>query len=338
MGDTLSGLFGDVSGLANTAGSDIGSFFGGIGTDLSGLFGGSPAPSLAGAAPVTGVTPPAPAVTPDVSAVTPSSVSSAAAVANPLPNAGDLSPPIVFGGGVPNASSAATFGGDGGAAPLASSPVINPATNTPAGPFNPMTANPPASPTPLDLGGGTLAPPIGSPTSGGSPNVLSQIFSPGNSSLLKTLLSGGALGLDIARASQQPPGVAQLQGLAGQQAALAKSYGAQAEGESEGILPAGATALIQNNLDAQVAAIKSNYAKMGMSGSSAETADLNAAMQEALASTFQIGQTMAQQGLQEVQSASGEEAGLLEAILNAETAQGTALGQALMSLMTGAAK
>ena len=129
-----------------------------------------------------------------------------------------------------------------------------------------------------------------------------------------------------------------MQALLGQQQALANTYGSEAQAEQQGLLPAGAEALVQNNLNAKIAAIRTNYAKSGMSGSSAEIQDINAAKSQALADTFAVGQSMAQQGLQELQSATGQESSLLNYILAAETAQNTQLGNALASFAGAAAK
>ena len=189
------------------------------------------------------------------------------------------------------------------------------------------------------------APNLGGITPGRT-GILGQLFGGGtsptgggvSSGALKDILGAGVLGLDLVNANKKPAGLGALQALAGQQQGLAKSWGAQAEGEAQGILPAGAQALVQNTLDANIAAIKQKYSQLKMSGSSAETQDINAAKAQALAETFQIGQQMSQTGLAEASSASGQESQLLQAILASETAQGTALGDALAGFAGAAAK
>lgn len=296
---TTGGDFGsDLSGGATSTNP-----FAGLGNVLGGLFAApTSAPGIdIGATATTPLTPAATPVVPDLgSAVTPAAVSGAAASANPVPNAsGDLGP-------------AGIGTGSGADAALGSDTTS----------LGKLAGGQPGMLGPASAG-----------TGGGGNNILQTLFGTGGSArgLLPQLVGGGAIIKDLMSAGQLPKGSNQLLSEAGTQKGLADSYAAQAEGEGQGLLPAGAQALVQQNLNANVAAIKQKYAQLGMSGSSAEVQDINAARNASLAQTFAIGQSLAAQGLTEVSSASGLEASIMSQIMQAETAQNTQLGDALAS-------
>jgi len=302
MGSSLGGALGTIgsgiSGAVGDAGGFLSSLFGG------GSGGGIPAVPDAGvgavgAAPVASA-PTSPAIT---------AGPSASAVADPLG----------LGGGTGGAT------GIGGGSDVLSQYLGGGSGVTPNLPAQTITTDPVNIPG-LNAGGATPAAPT-TPASASTPAASRGLF--GNNPALQTALGTGVVGLDLLKGLQTPPGVSSLKDLAGQEKNLATAGQAQEWAGNNGVLPAGANAKVQQNLNASIAAIKSNYAKMGMSGSSAETADINAAQQAALAETFQIGQGLAQQGLSEVTSATGLEGTLLGQILQAETAQDTALGQSL---------
>lgn len=86
------------------------------------------------------------------------------------------------------------------------------------------------------------------------------------------------------------------------------------------------------------AAIRSKYASMGMSGSTAELQDLQGAEQAGVEMQFKEGQDMAQQALQTVASLTGQSANIYAEILRQQTARTTELGNALtkyVGAMTG---
>lgn len=85
------------------------------------------------------------------------------------------------------------------------------------------------------------------------------------------------------------------------------------------------------------AAIRQRYSQMGMSGSSAETADLNAAVEAGVDQQFKIGQQEAQTGLSAVAALTGQSAQAYLALLNAATAKNTQLGNALANFAGAAA-
>lgn len=211
------------------------------------------------------------------------------------------------------ATSAASFSAPPGVTPI--DPLLSAAGQA--------TEAPPVAPGPLTA-------PFSAPGAGS--NFLSSIINP------KTALPLGLLSYDILRGSQNPAEVKQLQALSAQQQGIAANQGQLASAEQEGILPTGGQQLVQQTLQANEAAIRSKYAQMGMSGSTAETQDLQAARDQSLAQTFQIGNQLATTGFNEVNAATGESSSLLEEILAQETAQGNDLGNALALFASGLAK
>lgn len=88
-----------------------------------------------------------------------------------------------------------------------------------------------------------------------------------------------------------------------------------------------------NSIDRMVrkaqAAIRARYSSMGMSGSTAEQDDLNAAAEAGVDMQFKVGQQMASTGLAAIAALSGQSAAAYASLLNAQTAKNTALGNAL---------
>lgn len=133
----------------------------------------------------------------------------------------------------------------------------------------------------------------------------------------------------------------------GTQAAIQTQVLPQLLNELQGKLPEGAQASIDMNTKANIAAIKSKYAGMGMSGSTAEAQDIATAKQSALAQSFAVSQQLAQEGLSaltttpyagSVTQLGGDTATLLEELLRDETNQGSALGTALANFAAAATK
>lgn len=152
----------------------------------------------------------------------------------------------------------------------------------------------------------------------------------------KLLGEGGLLAAELINAGKKPPGEAALQALATQQSGFAKNQGELALGESAGMLPAGLTNMYQQQLDANLAAIRAQHA--GNPGSSAQMQDEAKARADIQAQMAVAGQQLAQSGWQNVNQATGYESQLLQTILDAETQQSTQLGQALAAFAGAAAK
>lgn len=145
----------------------------------------------------------------------------------------------------------------------------------------------------------------------------------------KSLASMGLLGYSLLNANKTPPEVQSLKNLAGQEGAIATEEGKIGQGGQMGLLGASGDAMLNQQLQSQQAAIRSRYAAMGMSGSSAEQADLAGAAQSSLAERFALGQNVAQTGLTAAQQATGVQSQLLQQIMQQETAQGSELGDIL---------
>lgn len=77
------------------------------------------------------------------------------------------------------------------------------------------------------------------------------------------------------------------------------------------------------------AAIRQRYSNMGMSGSTAENQDLQAAADSGVDLQFKVGQEMATTGLNAIAALTGQSASIYTSLLNAQTAKDTALGNAL---------
>lgn len=159
----------------------------------------------------------------------------------------------------------------------------------------------------------------------------------GKGGVLGQLLPAGLLAAALARGSQQQPAVGQIQGQANSDIASANQLsGAVTPAVIDAITKGTVPAAVQKSIDAQVAssqaAIRSKYAQMGLTGSTAEQQELSAAKQQGVTLAYQQAQQLAQTGLSAISQASGESGQadtLLNSILTAQTAQSTELGNAL---------
>lgn len=315
MGEQLSQLAGGISngvgsfaqGAANLGSEALSGIEGAVGSGingLEGLFGGGTSSGTSGPTgqPLSG-TPGATAAVTSQSAPTPSGGLSAAGLASALPNV-DGSDPL-----------SSIISQANGAAP--DNPVpVTPVQETQLQPFTSPTGNP-----------------ITAPAASPAQTAIQAITNPSQwtpKGVGETLLAA-----NVANSFINPIGKGTLkseQALATNEANLAKQQQPLVDAEQQGKLPAGAQALIDQQLKAKQAAIRQNYAQMGLSGSSAERQDLDNAQQEALALQFQQGQQMAQTGLSEISSETGLQSNLLNEILNTQVQRGTQMGDALAAL------
>lgn len=335
VGSFLGGIPGDIG----TGLGDIGSGLGNIGSSLGNLFGGAGGGSLL--APGT--------VGADASSLVSGSPSGMALLGTTSAGAGDAAsafgaaPGIGAGLGAAAAPSIdpSMLGGIGGAS--AASGVAD--TTAPAswdgGSVN-WTSNIPGSPM---AGQAIPASNFSGVTTGGvSPANLSTGGSSWLNSLLgsnpglKTLAQMGLLGGTLALEDRPAAGSHALSTLSNQQAAIAKNQGALGLAEQQGLLPAGAEQLVQNQLQAQQAAIRQKYAQLGMSGSTAESQDLQAANAQAMAQLFAVGQQMSSQSYSNMNNATGYESSLLRELMQANMTQDTEMGNALAQFVAGLAK
>jgi hypothetical protein len=313
MGQTAGGFLSSLTGGAEALGGDLMSGLGSLGSSLGGLFGGGGSGAGAAASPGASLTSGASQVAAPaaIAPAMPSSGASAASVASALPTdaSGLTSPATALSGA--NLTDATSQFPTSMVAPVPTGVTAGgnvPLTNDTSSLGNVPLTNPTAG--------------LATPTAGGGA---------GGGGFLQSLLSNpkvlqesmGAIPVLMAALNQNklPPGAGALSTLAGQDAGIVQAQGAIAGAAQDGRLPAGAEAMLQNNLNSQISGIQQKYAQMGMSGSTAEQQDIAAAKSASMAQAFQIGNALAQQGLNEVNAASGQESTLLQQIMTAELAQ-----------------
>lgn len=102
-----------------------------------------------------------------------------------------------------------------------------------------------------------------------------------------------------------------------------------AEAGFQGKIGGNAMNSIQRMVRKAQAAIRQRYAGMGMTGTTAERDDLNDAVEAGVEQQFEIGQKMAATGLNAIAALTGQSAQAYLALMNAQTAKDTALGNAL---------
>lgn len=174
----------------------------------------------------------------------------------------------------------------------------------------------------------------GTPAAGGSggPSTISTaIDNPTSGNILKALganagplVAGAGLVANLA-GNQTLPGQNEIGELAGG----LQTQGAQLESYiKNGTLPPGAQQGIDQATKAAQAAVRSKYAANGMSGSSAETQDLNNVTEQAQAQQFQEASALLNEGINAT-SISGE---LYAEMMNFDQKQSAATGAAIASL------
>lgn len=162
----------------------------------------------------------------------------------------------------------------------------------------------------------------------------------GKANPLGVLASAGGLAYDAVKGNQQSDAQKSLGNLANsqnQQGQLLQSY------LTNGTLPPGAQQWVDNQTSAQKAAIRSKYAQMGMSGSTAETQDLNGVDQQASSYMFQIASELLNTGISEtsgsgtlynylMQQDNADQKQVSDAITNFVSALGGSSGQKSQTL------
>lgn len=172
------------------------------------------------------------------------------------------------------------------------------------------------------------------------PNSIGQLFQPGGftgSNVLSALgnnigplAAAGGIGLDALRGEHQ---TAADKAIAGQASALG-GQGQQLENYLQtGTLPAGEQAGVTQALDSAIASIKSRYASMGMSGSSAEQQDIAAAQGQAQAAAAQMQEQLLSTGISET----GMSSQLYSELLKNSMANDTNLSGAIANFASAAA-
>ncbi len=139
---------------------------------------------------------------------------------------------------------------------------------------------------------------------------------------LKDALAAAPIAIDLLKGNQSQPGENQLKSEAGlltQQGQQLASY------LQNGTLPPGVQASINQATNAATSSIRSRYASMGMSGSSAEAQDIAAAQQQAATEGAQTALQLLSQGISEQNMGSQ----LYQDIMNYSLQEDQGLGQAI---------
>ena len=266
---------------------------------------------------------------------TPTSLpSDAASAISSLPGAGD----VATAGALPSFDYSALLGGatpDGGVA--GPSPAL-------AGLSSLNTPSPIGQPTSLDSFASSTAMPgvanvathipsevlkgLTSPPGGGAGSFLSQYG--------KYALPAAAVGMAALKSNQPLPGVA---GMKSDVATLrGAAPGLMAPLTSGAPLPGAVGQSLMASRDAQIASIRSNFARMGMSGSSMEEASIAAANQQYAAQTFSQAQGLYTTGLQTLNQADSVNGQIIALGLQQDAELTNALASVAGGFASGAAK
>lgn len=166
-----------------------------------------------------------------------------------------------------------------------------------------------------------------------SPSALQQITSAlgldkaSTGDLLKGALGVGGLGYAVSQNMGGNPYQKQLEAQANSQ----NAQGAQLETYlANGTLPPGAQAYVNQQTAAQKAAIQSKYATFGMSGSTAETQELNNVDTQATAQMFQIASQLYDTGVTQT-GASGQ---LYQLLMQDQNASNQQIGSAISNFVS----
>ena len=136
------------------------------------------------------------------------------------------------------------------------------------------------------------------------------------------VLSGLGLAYNVMRGQQTPKYSAEMQA----QAAALQAQGAQLQGYlNSGTLPPGIGAALSGAHDSAASAIRSRYANMGMSGSSAEMQDLNNLAQTTVSQGADIANKLLATGVSEQQFASGLYQNLMATSMQQDTNMSNAI-------------
>lgn len=313
IGDVLGGAAGGALGSQISGGSPVtGALTGavpGVIAGVSGLSSGAPSDFGSPAAPAGGASaasaaPPAGAAPLDLTSLAggvPFTTASPASVdPSILPAAGGSGVLSAPSPGLPSSSSLLDFGGGS----LAGTPTITG----------------PNAVGPESVAGGTAAG-SGAGSSGilGSPgSLLNKISSPG------TLVAGGGLLYSLLKGNKVPD-LSNLQNQADTLGAQGTQLGSYLQ---SGTLPPGAQTAINQATAAAKAKVRSQYAAMGMSGSSAETQDLNNIDLQAQTQAFGIADQLLQTGINE----SGLASGIYENLVAINQKQAQQTGSAIANL------
>lgn len=342
-GGLTGGVLGGVGDIASSAGLSAGA------TTALDTAAGAGAGAIGGA--ITGGSPLSGALTGGVSGLasgilSPPSAPSTAVASTPATgtaggiSAASLAAPSIAGEGAGTATdlASATAGGVGGGAALSGSatpvPSVSSATGSSMTPLDTASlATPTVAPTTGAWGSNqdfSAALP-GSATTGGFSSMLDNAVN----SLTKNplaLLGAGGLALDyfMTPSVSQMPETQPLEQSAGQLAATGNNLQSYL---TSGTLPPGAAEAVNSATEAAKAQIRSNYANLGLTGSTMEQQALGMADQNAAAQTFSIANQLMAEGANFTNLSDQ----LYQNILNETLRQDTSFQQALASFSGGLA-
>lgn len=142
-------------------------------------------------------------------------------------------------------------------------------------------------------------------------------------------IGAAGLGYEALKGTPPIPNLSTLNNIAGQAESNSQTL---ISAELSGKLPPGAAAGVQQGLEAAQARIRSQFAEMGLTGSSAEADALGNASQQASAQSFSIASQMAQQGI----SLAGLPASIYEAITQQVLGEDQNFQNAIVNFATAA--
>ncbi len=144
--------------------------------------------------------------------------------------------------------------------------------------------------------------------------------------ILKGLVGAGGLAYNASKSNGATPAEKAVQGMAQN----ANAQGTQLESYlSNGTLPPGAQQYVDQQTAGQKASIRSKYAQLGMSGSTAESQELAQVDTAAQAQMFQLASQLYQTGV----SQTGASAQLYNTLMNAENQDNSAMGSAISNFV-----
>lgn len=228
--------------------------------------------------------------------------------------------------------SAGATGGAGGAAAPGAVALPASGSTTPVDPTSLFGAQPDVTSfqTPLPAGSPALSTNIASGTAQGAGPYTGGTAAGGVNNLLGflgnnpgLLLGGGVLGLDLLKGNQPLPGQTQVQNQAASEASVGNTLSAYAQ---SGTLPAGLQDIVNQNTNAGIAKIRSDFAQLGLTGSTMEAEAINQVHQAAAAQTSQLANQLLSQGAQFTGLRNQEFNTLLQSQLSQEQALQNALG------------
>lgn len=176
------------------------------------------------------------------------------------------------------------------------------------------------------MGGATASP-------AAAPSTIQQITSAlgldktSTGDLLKGAVGAGGLGYALSKGSDASSAQKKIEELAGRQGA----QGQQLESYlANGTLPPGAQSYVDQQTAGQKAAIRSKYASMGMSGSTAEVQELNNVDQQAMTQMFSLATQLYNTGVSET----GASSNLYALLMDAQNQDNALIGNAISNFVS----